>query len=128
VNRAGQRGSIVHIAGNDVQVGAQLRQRCAWCGALVVDYELDRIAVPEGQDPRPATWPVGGLVEIDGNALWFVPHNSGDPLPANACAATGQSAPARYDSPAVVQRRLGTRAPDNSPDAVLARYREGQQP
>lgn len=79
--------SVVHIAGLDVQIGTQLRQRCAWCGAVLFDYALDRIAVPEGQDPRPATWTVGALIEVDGNAKWAVPHNDGDQLPANACAA-----------------------------------------
>lgn len=77
---------IVHIAGPDIQVNNQLRQRCAWCGAVLVDYALERIAVPEGQDPRPATWPVSELVEVDGNASWIRPHTDGEQLPENACA------------------------------------------
>lgn len=76
----------IHIAGNDVQVGTQLRQRCAWCGAILVDYDLVRVAVPIGQDPRPATWPVGALVEVDGNASWVVEHEDGATIPAGACA------------------------------------------
>ncbi|MGI5223545.1 hypothetical protein [Actinoallomurus sp. CA-142502] len=76
---------IVHIAGPDITVGAQLRQRCAWCGAVLLDYDLTRIAVPEGDDPRPGTWPVGALVEVAGNASWERDHVDGDPLPANAC-------------------------------------------
>lgn len=79
------KGAIVHIAGNDLQVGNQLRQRCAWCGAVLVDYALDRIAVPIGQDAMPAMWPVGSLVELDGSASWAVAHDDGCPLPANAC-------------------------------------------
>lgn len=78
--------SVVHIAGPDIQVGAQLRQRCAWCGAVLFDYALDRIAVPEGEDPRPGTWPVGELVEVDGPAGWVRAHVDGEPLPPNACA------------------------------------------
>lgn len=77
---------VVHIAGPDIQVGAQLRQRCAWCGAMLLDYALDRIAVPEGQNPRPATWQVGELIEVDGPASWVLPHEDGQPLPVNACA------------------------------------------
>lgn len=77
--------SVVHIAGPDIQVGAQLRQRCAWCGAVLIDYDLNRIAVPEGQDPRPSTWPVGELIEVDGPASWVVEHTDGDQLPPNAC-------------------------------------------
>lgn len=78
--------SVVHIAGPDIQVGAQLRQRCAWCGGVLLDYALDRIAVPDGQDARPGTWPAGDLVEVNGNASWTLPHADGDVLPANACA------------------------------------------
>lgn len=77
--------SIVHIAGNEVQVGHLLRQRCAWCGAVLVDYDLTRIAVPEGQDPRPGTWPAGELIEVDGPASWVQEHTDGEPLPPNAC-------------------------------------------
>lgn len=76
---------IVHIAGPDITVGHQLRQRCAWCGAVLHDYDCTRIAVLEGDDPRPGTWPVGALVEVDGNAVWIRDHVDGDPLPANAC-------------------------------------------
>jgi hypothetical protein len=78
---------LVHIAGHDVQVGSHLRQRCAWCGAVLVDYALDRVAVPEGTDPRPATWPVGDLVAVDGPLSYVVEHEDGQPLPDNACGA-----------------------------------------
>lgn len=78
-------GAIVHIAGNDLQVGNQLRQRCAWCGATLLDYDLALIAVPVGEDPRPATWPVGELVLVDGNMSYTIEHADGDKLPPNAC-------------------------------------------
>lgn len=77
---------IVHIAGPWIEVNTQLRQRCAWCGAVLINYALERIAVPEGQDSRPGTWPVGELVAVDGNASWVVPHKDGEQLPGNACA------------------------------------------
>jgi hypothetical protein len=77
---------IVHIVGPDVTVNARLRQRCAWCGAVLVDYALERVMVPEGQDPRPRMWAVGALVEVDGGTSWVVVHAPGDPLPAGACA------------------------------------------
>jgi hypothetical protein len=82
--------AVVHIAGVDVQVstptGALLRQRCSWCGAVLVDYDLARIAVPTGQDPRPATWPVGALVAVDGPASWAEELTDGARLPAGSCA------------------------------------------
>lgn len=77
---------VVHIAGPDITVNNQLRQRCGWCGATLVDYALDRIAVPIGQDWRPPTWPVGGLVAVYGPASWVVEHADGDKLPPACCA------------------------------------------
>jgi len=79
-------GVITHIAGLDVQVGRFLRQRCAWCGAVLSDYDLALVAVLEGQNPRPAMWTVGALVAIDGAAAWVVEHEDGAELPADACA------------------------------------------
>lgn len=77
---------MIHIAGVHIQVGSLLRQRCGWCGATLLDFDLDRVAVPAGQDPRPATWPVGDLIAVDGNLSTVVPHDDGDSLPAGACA------------------------------------------
>jgi hypothetical protein len=77
---------VIHIAGYDLQVGNQLRQRCAWCGATLVDYDLERTAVwPADANPRPSTWPVGSLVAIDGIASYTVEHTDGDPLPDGCC-------------------------------------------
>lgn len=81
-----QLTAITHIAGLHVQVGPRLRQRCGWCGATLIDYDLARIAAPEGQDPRPSTWPVGDLVTVDGNASWIVDHTDGEQLPDGTCA------------------------------------------
>lgn len=76
---------IIHIAGEPIQIGTHLRQRCGWCGATLLDYALDRIGVPAGQDPRPGTWTTGALVAVDGNASYVVNHTDGDQLPAEAC-------------------------------------------
>lgn len=76
---------VTHIAGVDTHINHRLRQRCAWCGALLIDYDLANLAVPVGQDPTPATWPVGGLVLVDGNMSTAVPHTDGGPLPMDAC-------------------------------------------
>ena len=77
--------AVIHIAGNYVQVNAQLRQRCAWCGATLIDYNLERVAVPTGTDPRPATWPIGELVAVDGGLSYMVEHEDGQLLPEGAC-------------------------------------------
>jgi hypothetical protein len=64
----------------------RLRQRCSWCGTALCDYDLERAAVPQGQDPRPAMWETGALVQVDGNASWVLDHEDGDEVPGNACA------------------------------------------
>lgn len=73
--------AVIHIAGLDIQVGRCLRQRCGWCGAALIDYALNRIAVaiPEdGSDPGgPATWRTGALVAVDGGASYAVAHEDG---------------------------------------------------
>jgi hypothetical protein len=78
--------AITHIAGAQVQVGSRLRQRCSWCGAVLCDYDLVRIAVPEGQDPTPGMWQPGALVRVEGPASFIVEHEDGAELPADACA------------------------------------------
>ena len=73
-----------HIASIDVTVdGRYLRQRCAWCGAVLLDYDLALIAVPEGQDPTPGTWPAGALVRTDGAVSSVV---EAEVMPDDACA------------------------------------------
>jgi hypothetical protein len=76
---------ITHIAGLDITVNTRVRQRCGWCGAVLIDDDLAHIMVPVGQDATLPRWPVGGLVLIDGNASVLVDHNDGDQLPADAC-------------------------------------------
>jgi len=79
---------IIHIAGLVMHVGTLLRQRCGWCGAVLIDEDLSRVMVmtSDGREPSVPTWEVGSLVAIDGAASWTVDHNDGDQLPANACA------------------------------------------
>lgn len=79
----------------DVEVGPHLRQRCAWCGAVLVDCDLRTVAgiviTSEGteplDDPRPSTWPVGKLVRHDGPMWVIVEHEDGAQLPPECCAA-----------------------------------------
>lgn len=78
--------TVIHIAGPHITIGPLIRQRCAWCGATLIDYDLNRVAVPVGQDPTPATWPTGELVAVAGAAAWTVNHLDGEPLPDGACA------------------------------------------
>jgi hypothetical protein len=81
---------IVHIAGLDVIVGTQLRQRCAWCGAVIDDTDLSgiQVALQPGETeaaPYPS-WPVGALIgRIDG-ATYVIKHEKGAALPDGCCA------------------------------------------
>ena len=78
---------VTHIAGAQVEVGSHLRQRCSWCGAMLADYDVARIAVPEGQDPRPGMWETGVLVRVEGPLSVIVKHEDGAELPGDSCAA-----------------------------------------
>lgn len=88
--------SVIHIAGAQVQVGQQLRQRCSWCGAVLEDYDLTRImspANPDGSPPGPPPlWEVGALIAVDrsdggSGAAQVVDHEDGAQLPAECCAS-----------------------------------------
>jgi hypothetical protein len=82
--------ALVHIAGLKVKVGTRLRQRCAWCGAVLADYDLTRVAVwppPQpGEHVEPAMWTPEDLIRADGSLYTVVPHVDGADLPADACA------------------------------------------
>jgi hypothetical protein len=72
----------VHIAGIRVMVGSRVRQRCAWCGAVLDDVDLDLVAVPVDQpDCGVPEWRVGSLVAIDGGMAWSVLHRVTDAVP-----------------------------------------------
>lgn len=66
---------IVHLAGPQVTFGNVVRQRCCWCGGLIAEYDLSRMAVqidetasPEVQqaeiESAPGRWE--GFVAIEG--------------------------------------------------------------
>lgn len=61
---------VMHIAGMDVQVGPLRRQRCAWCGQLLLDHDLTGMAWPldeDGTDPGPpGFWPMGAVLAVVG--------------------------------------------------------------
>lgn len=81
---------MIHIAGEPVTVGTQLRQRCSWCGAVLIDVDLANVGMmvagPEPVDREYPTWPAGGLVGVDGGVRWSVDHENGAVLPPEVCA------------------------------------------
>lgn len=80
--------SVTHIAGIDVTIGTDggdlMRQRCAWCGEVLLEYNLARVAVPVGQEGPPATFPIGSFVMRDGSAQIVMGNVA--KLPDDACA------------------------------------------
>ena len=82
--------SVVHIAGIIVTIGDDLmRQRCAWCGAMLLDYEVSHIGVPADQaNTTPPTFGPGELVEVrDGTSFVVLSgmEGSGGTIPPNSC-------------------------------------------
>lgn len=79
----------IHIAGFPVRIGSLKRQRCAWCDAILLDYDLSLIAVaPGGDTAEPRHWEMGSLVAVDGPGSWIVKHEDGSSIPAGWCGDT----------------------------------------
>ncbi|TDC63890.1 hypothetical protein E1258_09600 [Micromonospora sp. KC207] len=76
--------AVTHIAAPHIIINDRyLRQRCGWCGAVIIEYDLAAVAVPAGTDPTPATWSTGALVAVDGRASWAA--SATNRLPEDAC-------------------------------------------
>lgn len=87
--------TVAHLAGQSVSFntdeGVLLRQRCSWCGTVLLDTNLSRIAVPVEQADEPyPTWPVGAFVDRYGHdeavqVCSLVEWEHPAPVPENAC-------------------------------------------
>ena len=84
---------VTHLAGPVIdynhELGVVTRQRCSWCGAVLVDECDWLIAVPVGQDPRVPGWKAGAFIDWhhpDGQGGWGGenPWTEG-PIPETAC-------------------------------------------
>lgn len=90
---------IVHIAGVPIRAGNVIRQRCAWCGALIDEIDLERVAwQDDGENENPFIDAKGdpktrwqGLVAVEGgDALigrWAVPDPDDEKIPEDSCMA-----------------------------------------
>ena len=64
---AGWPAREVHLAGIPVTVSPGfMRQRCSWCGTILIDYDLSRIKVPAGDPFPPSSWPTGVFIAMEG--------------------------------------------------------------
>lgn len=73
---------MTHIAGFAVILDGRFqRQICAWCGEILIDNDLSKMASTDGR--APAFWECGCIVEVDGNCSSKLDV---DRLPDNSCA------------------------------------------
>lgn len=90
-------GEIIHFPAQMMRFGSVCRQRCAWCGALIQERDLDRIALRETErDPERRGKPLeaeevgwwSGLVAVSGTnpvMLWAVEEPSDGLAPERSC-------------------------------------------
>lgn len=72
---------ITHFASNTITIeGRFKRQRCVWCGVLIIDYDMSNMASSDGSEP--ASWETGCMVQVDGNHSSIV---EGYKMPDNCC-------------------------------------------
>lgn len=84
---------VSHLAGSVVEFqtaqGKVVRQRCQWCGAILVDECSWLIAVPVGEELRIPGWEVGRFVDVispDGRGgVWSANEWTEGPVPETAC-------------------------------------------
>lgn len=38
-------GGLIHYVGTTLRIGSLVRERCAWCGALIYELDMSRVAV-----------------------------------------------------------------------------------
>jgi hypothetical protein len=86
---SGDGSPVTHIAGTDFTVhGTHHRQRCGWCGAILLDADLTRLMVPvdqEGDGRLP--FPAGRLVRVEGTfPVISTVLDDTEKLPDDACA------------------------------------------
>ena len=78
--------SVSHLAGTCLTVLDRfVRQRCQWCGEVLVDVDKANTVSPVGTD-EPAEWEANSWVEVDGNS-WRAVKNESGKFPPNSCMA-----------------------------------------
>lgn len=86
----GKPNGVVHIAGGCIIIcNRYMRQRCEWCGVVLLEYDLALTAAEIGQNPIPPHWEPGILVRVDGHvsaAIEGTPTIDGEgQLPPDCC-------------------------------------------
>ena len=80
--------AVTHIVGHAVVVQGHLcRQRCAWCGVMLVDVDAELIATTGSVNYDPF-FTIGALLEVESIGpvtRWSIVEAHGGILPDNAC-------------------------------------------
>lgn len=93
--------AVVHIAGVDIRVGSVMRQRCAWCGEILMERDFSMMAtqIQPGESEEQAIegmmrsrWEPLALVRIDENLSVVVepeevPAGEHPKIPEDSCMA-----------------------------------------
>ena len=77
---------MTHISAQVVIIeGRYVRQRCAWCGEMLIDYDLEKTAVVvvNGKTELPGVWATDRLIHVDGNQSTLLEGNA---MPPDCCA------------------------------------------
>lgn len=62
--------ATVHVAGISLTMeGVRVIQRCALCGFKLIDTDLRKVAIPEGQEAKVPAFAPYDLVEVEGNRM-----------------------------------------------------------
>ena len=78
--------SVSHLTAQPVLVAGRFnRQRCAWCGELIVDEDLTTMMSTE-PNWMGTEWPVSRIVRIDGSHTMVVDNHDGQ-MPEDSCMA-----------------------------------------
>lgn len=86
----------IHIAGLGVRIGDLVRQRCAWCDAILIDLDLGSIAIAlaPGQEREPwhkhvfAPNELVEVTEVEGvRGAMRIPPPLDNKLPLRCCAS-----------------------------------------
>jgi len=76
---------VTHIAGIHINMDDRfIRQRCAWCGEVLIDEDISKIAFIGDSDSVLNVWPVGAFVRVDGRFSSVVEQQQ---IPHDCCYA-----------------------------------------
>jgi hypothetical protein len=85
-----QLAGVSHYPSTALFYGTRVRQRCAWCGYLIIDQDLALTEVllnEDGSTPEFPTWPMDKWIEVTGHnpKMTSTKDEPFDEVPENGC-------------------------------------------